>query len=50
MDECSKAHTAEMEARTKELEAKLMDKSVECLNLSKQVEKFKDAMSPKRKK
>jgi len=47
MDECSKAHTAEMEARIKELEAKLMDKSDECLNLSKQVEEFKDAMSAK---
>ena len=47
MDECSKAHTAEMEAHIKELEAKLMDKSDECLHLSKQVEEFKDAMSAK---
>ena len=35
MDECSKAHTAEMEVRIKELEVKLVDKSDECLNLSK---------------
>ena len=47
MDECSKAHTAEMEARIKELEVKLVDKSDECVNLSKQVEEFKDAMSAK---
>ena len=47
MDECSKAHTAEMEARSKELKAKLMDKSDECLNLFTQVEEFKDAMSAK---